>query len=58
LDRIAGICNLNRNVLGMMPHPDRSAETLLGSEDGKRVFLSMIEYLKQKEVQKGAKQPA
>ncbi|MBI1820870.1 MAG: phosphoribosylformylglycinamidine synthase subunit PurQ [Nitrospirae bacterium] len=46
LDRIAGICNLNRNVLGMMPHPDRSAETLLGSEDGKRVFLSMIEYLK------------
>ena len=46
LDRIAGICNLNRNVMGMMPHPDRSAETLLGSEDGKRVFLSMIEYLR------------
>ena len=49
MDRIAGVCNLNRNVLGMMPHPDRSAESLLGSEDGKRVFLSMIDHLKQKD---------
>ena len=42
LDRIAGICSRARNVAGMMPHPDRSSEEILGSEDGKRVFLSMI----------------
>jgi phosphoribosylformylglycinamidine synthase subunit PurQ / glutaminase len=42
LDRIAGICSRTRNVAGMMPHPDRSSEEILGSEDGKRVFLSMI----------------
>lgn len=46
LDRIAGICNLKGNVAGMMPHPDRSSEEILGSEDGKRIFLSMIEFLK------------
>jgi phosphoribosylformylglycinamidine synthase subunit PurQ / glutaminase len=45
LDRIAGICNPGRNILGMMPHPDRSAEALLGSEDGKRIFLSMMEHM-------------
>ncbi|MFI5304138.1 MAG: phosphoribosylformylglycinamidine synthase subunit PurQ [Nitrospiria bacterium] len=45
LDRIAGICNRTRNVAGMMPHPDRSSEEILGSEDGKRVFLSMIAHM-------------
>ncbi len=48
LDRIAGICNRNRNVAGMMPHPDRSSEAILGSEDGKRIFLSMINHLSSK----------
>ncbi len=38
---IAGICNLNRNVLGMMPHPERACEELLGSIDGREVFKSL-----------------
>jgi phosphoribosylformylglycinamidine synthase I len=42
LDNIAGICNAGRNVLGMMPHPDRSAEGLLGSSDGAKIFQSMV----------------
>jgi phosphoribosylformylglycinamidine synthase len=41
LDNIAGICNEGRNVLGMMPHPDRSSESLLGSSDGAKIFKSM-----------------
>ena len=41
LDNIAGILNEGRNVLGMMPHPDRSSEALLGSADGLRVFQSL-----------------
>ncbi len=45
LDNIAGICNEGRNVLGMMPHPDRSSEALLGSADGARIFRSMAEAL-------------
>ncbi|MDT2835803.1 phosphoribosylformylglycinamidine synthase subunit PurQ [Enterococcus durans] len=39
---IAGITNKKGNVLGMMPHPERAMEELLGSEDGKRFFASMI----------------
>ena len=42
LDHIAGILNEGRNVLGMMPHPDRSSEGLLGSSDGLRLFESMV----------------
>lgn len=38
---IAGICNRERNVLGMMPHPERSSEPLLGSADGLGVFKSI-----------------
>jgi phosphoribosylformylglycinamidine synthase len=45
LSNIAGILNEKRNVLGMMPHPDRSSETLLGSSDGWKIFASMIETL-------------
>jgi len=45
LANIAGILNEQRNVLGMMPHPDRSSETLLGSSDGWKIFESMIEAL-------------
>jgi phosphoribosylformylglycinamidine synthase I len=45
LDNIAGILSEGRNVLGMMPHPDRSSETLLGSADGLRLFQSMAESL-------------
>ncbi|MBE7517196.1 MAG: phosphoribosylformylglycinamidine synthase subunit PurQ [Chloracidobacterium sp.] len=38
---IAGICNLDRNVLGMMPHPERACEALLGSDDGRDIFRSL-----------------
>jgi phosphoribosylformylglycinamidine synthase len=38
---IAGICNQDRNVLGMMPHPERACEELLGSNDGREIFLSL-----------------
>lgn len=39
---IAGICNEAGNVVGMMPHPERAVEALLGNEDGKRLFLSLL----------------
>jgi phosphoribosylformylglycinamidine synthase len=45
LSNIAGILNAKRNVLGMMPHPDRSSEQLLGSADGWKIFASMVEAL-------------
>jgi phosphoribosylformylglycinamidine synthase subunit PurQ / glutaminase len=45
LGNIAGICNEQRNVLGMMPHPERAMESLLGSEDGRYIFDSMIHHL-------------
>jgi phosphoribosylformylglycinamidine synthase subunit PurQ / glutaminase len=41
LDNIAGICNRGRNVLGLMPHPERACEDLLGSADGRGVFHSL-----------------
>ncbi len=40
-DSIAGICNRARNVIGMMPHPERACEDLLGSADGRGVFRSL-----------------
>ena len=42
IENIAGICNAGRNVLGMMPHPERSAEPELGGTDGFKVFQSMV----------------
>lgn len=48
LDNIAGICNEGRNVLGMMPHPDRSSEALLGSADGLKIFRAMASALVRK----------
>lgn len=42
---IAGIVNEGRNVLGMMPHPDRSSESILGSADGRLIFESMVNAL-------------
>ena len=41
-DRIAGILNNKRNILGMMPHPERAAESILGSEDGLKIFKSIL----------------
>lgn len=42
LNNIAGIINENGNVLGMMPHPERASEPLLGSEDGLAIFKSIV----------------
>ena len=45
LNNIAGIINERGNVLGMMPHPERCCDALLGGEDGKVIFQSMIDAL-------------
>jgi phosphoribosylformylglycinamidine synthase len=45
LSNIAGILSEGRNVLGMMPHPDRSSEALLGSTDGLLLFQSLAHSL-------------
>jgi len=45
VDNIAGILNEGGNVLGMMPHPDRASEALLGSADGFKIFQSLVEAL-------------
>ena len=42
LNNIAGLINARGNVLGMMPHPERAAESLLGSEDGRVIFESLL----------------
>ncbi len=42
LENIAGICNAGGNVVGMMPHPERSAEPELGCTDGMKIFHSMV----------------
>ena len=48
LNNIAGIANEQGNILGMMPHPERASEAILGSEDGKVIFESIAKYIKQK----------
>ena len=42
IENIAGICNKNRNVFGMMPHPERSSEEVLGNTDGRKLFESLL----------------
>lgn len=48
INSIAGIINRNGNVVGMMPHPERSADAVLGLDGGKGVFVSMLQHLKAK----------
>ncbi|WP_457568066.1 phosphoribosylformylglycinamidine synthase subunit PurQ [Desulfurobacterium sp.] len=43
LNNIAGICNRKGNVFGLMPHPERASESVLGSTDGVRMFKSIVE---------------
>ena len=43
INNIAGVTNKNQNVFGMMPHPERAAEAVLGNEDGRRLFESILE---------------
>lgn len=45
LKNIAAIVNKNRNVLGMMPHPERYCDPILGGTDGKLVFMSIVNFL-------------
>jgi phosphoribosylformylglycinamidine synthase I len=45
MDCIAGLMNTEGNVLGMMPHPERASEAILGSEDGRIIFESIIQSL-------------
>jgi len=51
---IAGICNERRNVAGLMPHPERACEPLLGSDDGKWIFASLMAALENMTVLKAA----
>ena len=44
IDNIAGICNRQGNILGLMPHPERCSESILGSTDGLKVFLSILHW--------------
>ncbi|NGQ97028.1 phosphoribosylformylglycinamidine synthase subunit PurQ [Brevibacillus sp. SYP-B805] len=48
IDDIAGICNERGNVLGMMPHPERAVHTWMTSDDGKRVFTSILHTWREK----------
>ena len=47
-ENVAGIVSREGNILGIMPHPERAAEEILGSEDGRRVFLSVIKWWEDK----------
>ncbi|MGZ4988002.1 MAG: phosphoribosylformylglycinamidine synthase subunit PurQ, partial [Limisphaerales bacterium] len=51
---IAGVCNEARNVAGLMPHPERASEALLGGADGKVVFESLIQWLQNRSLAKAA----
>lgn len=42
LENIAGVCNKQRNVFGMMPHPERAADSLLANQDGLAIFESIL----------------
>ncbi len=48
LDHIAGICNAGRNVAGLMPHPERASEEILGCADGLLIFKSLVNALSAK----------
>lgn len=46
VENIAGVCNIKRNVFGLMPHPERAADSLLGNEDGLAIFESILALVK------------
>jgi phosphoribosylformylglycinamidine synthase len=53
IENIAGICNREGNVFGLMPHPDRASDERLGSADGARIFRSMMEAIAAARVRAG-----
>ena len=42
INNIAGICNENRNVFGMMPHPERACSEILGNTDGRQIIKNLL----------------
>jgi phosphoribosylformylglycinamidine synthase len=48
VDNIAGICNEARNVAGLMPHPERASESVLGCDDGRLILESLVQTLSQR----------
>ena len=44
VDNIAGVCDANKQVFGMMPHPERSSETIIGNADGLAIFKSIVQW--------------
>jgi phosphoribosylformylglycinamidine synthase subunit PurQ / glutaminase len=54
LQNIAGVCNEAKNVAGLMPHPERASELILGGDDGKAIFESLIHALQNKGAAKAA----
>jgi phosphoribosylformylglycinamidine synthase len=48
IDNIAGVCNVQRNVAGLMPHPERASEAVLGCDDGLLIFKSLLEWLERR----------
>ena len=55
---IAGLCNEARNVVGLMPHPERACEPLLGSSDGLMILQSVVQACAQGQLPGGSKKPA
>lgn len=49
MENIAGICNRQRNIVGLMPHPERACDALLGGTDGRLIFQSMLAYFASRE---------
>ncbi|HTD66029.1 MAG TPA: phosphoribosylformylglycinamidine synthase subunit PurQ [Candidatus Limnocylindria bacterium] len=54
LENIAGVCNAACNVAGLMPHPERASERLLGSADGRLIFESLIRWMETRRQSKAA----
>jgi phosphoribosylformylglycinamidine synthase len=46
VENIAGVCNVNRNVFGLMPHPERAADALVANQDGLQLFESILSLVK------------
>ncbi|MEA2508910.1 MAG: phosphoribosylformylglycinamidine synthase subunit PurQ / glutaminase [Actinomycetota bacterium] len=46
LESVAGLCNENGNVFGLMPHPERACDAVLGSEDGQVILRSMLDHMR------------
>jgi phosphoribosylformylglycinamidine synthase subunit PurQ / glutaminase len=54
LENIAGVCNEQRNVAGLMPHPERASEGLLGSADGRFIFESLVRWMERRSAARAA----